>query len=777
MTSYLIFFMMLNSRIMKMNRFYILFVLALLAPVVAHAQVTTTYQTENGVATAKHVSDTPDANGLYTITLETFATGDQTLVVTATPVDVILVLDVSGSMDYPKGDVTKIADNNTTINYNTIANSSEEYFYSSSATGTRYRIYAEQSNGTYYLRYNKAANNGQGTNLASGSNANNVSITTDHSGNTQLHVFRGKSRMTALKEACDAFIDEIEKNDHVDQNGNERPNRLGNQIAIVKFAGNQLTSVGNSTYTSGGNTYNNTQTVIGFTPTYNNVTTLKNAVNGFVSRGGTMSNYGMERANALLQGIQSSRPNTSKVIVMFTDGEPGSSGFSGDNGGSTAVNCISQANISKTTYGATVYTVGVFTSSPASNSNTYKYLDGVSSNWSTSTATWRNNTLTVSGTRSDSQTYYKDASGNVNLTAIFTEISSGIGGASATVGSSTQVRDVVSSSFTLPAGTSASNITVYTMDIESDGSGWKNRQTPTGVTVNVGKKTYPGELDDEGNAVQRDTVGVTGFDYSKLDSSGANGTTAHPFDGNWVGKRYPPNSSQFVYAGKKLVIEFKVRADGNATGGDGSATNHPDSGVYVLGENGQYTNVNAYEVPHTSLPLKLIIKKSGLRSGESATFEIERCRPKKRMPEGGTSPADSVIVYNAIGKPEPNGKWEDWSKVIVTNKSNVDGAMVTKTLVSLDPSYVYKITEDKWGWAYTMTGVGGTLTTSDVELNPFHFTNEEKADAVKHAEAVMINHFANPGGGVSNSSTEHAKSSKVESFTTPGSNSGTGGGN
>ena len=70
--------------------------------------------------------------------------------------------------------------------------------------------------------------------------------------------------------------------------------------------------------------------------------------------------------------------------------------------------------------------------------------------------------------------------------------------------------------------------------------------------------------------------------------------------------------------------------------------------------------------------------------------------------------------------------------------------------------------EDDWGWAYETTGAASVQTTSTVEVNPFTFTNKEKEGVLKHAEAVMINHFATSADG--KAETEHYKSSKVEHF-------------
>ena len=253
--------MIIISNAMKHTFRYISSSLVLLVPVLANAQTKAQvsdpplykdYKIKNAVATGKTVEG-PD-NDLYTITLETFATGKTTLVDLTNPVDVVLVLDVSGSMDDVKGTATRVA-NNTAISYNTVANSNQEYFYD---TGNGlYRIYASHEGNSYYLRYNKAQGGGNGISLGSSYSAGGTIITTSAGGwfSDEVAVYTGQSRMTALKKACESFIDEIERNDHEDTEGNERldiegnPMRLGNQIAIVKFAGTERTQTGNETYT------------------------------------------------------------------------------------------------------------------------------------------------------------------------------------------------------------------------------------------------------------------------------------------------------------------------------------------------------------------------------------------------------------------------------------------------------------------------------------------------------------------------------------------------
>lgn len=380
-------------------------------------------------------------------------------------------------------------------------------------------------------------------------------------------------------------------------------------------------------------------------------------------------------------------------------------------------------------YDATVFTVGVFGDDV--DSRVDSYMSYTSSDKPEAQAV---------GTGGEPGGYYQKASEELNISEIFTTIAHGAGGTNASLGTATEVRDVVSSSFAIPEGTKKSDIHVFTSAISTDGLSWGD--------------LVPLTLSDDDIVIDGSKVSVTGFNYGSAE--------------NFVGKRLITGHSgesddDWYWAGKKFVIKFDIEADPEATGGVGTATNTPDSGVYVNGE-----RINKYDVPHTTLPVNIKILKNGLRHGDSATFEIWRIKPKKD--EQGN------IVYNAIGKPVPDEKfdlpedddlyetngWQKWSKVIVTNMGE-NGKSVTKVLSTLDPSWVYRVVEDDWGWAYKLEASSeGTITTSDVELNPFEYTNTEKQGVAKHAEAVAINHFATTAEG--EATTESAKSSKVEHF-------------
>lgn len=733
--------------------------IALLAgSMTAYAQ----YNTEGGVSTAKNVTG-PDEDGYYTISLETFATGESTQTEKGIPVDIVLVLDVSGSMnDYL---------------YNYTARPSQSYSYTGYGNNSYYYLHTD---GQYYeveldgrrLRFQVGNQwyylygTGVQTNRPSQVSGYNTPIWT---GVLYNRVSRGMNKMTALKNAVTTFVNEVHHNALYDKDGNLRGTPLTNQISIVKFAsdryysnnnpsessiaeGNHMGAGSDSGAHNASNSYNYTEVLKGFkdVSTDAGVNSLiqqnQNGINAITAGGGTAAHYGLTKATYLLETVKN-REST-KVVVFFTDGIPGMSGWDNTfaNGAISAANTIKKA-VDQGGYGATIYSIGVFDNLGTDAANANRYMHSVSSDYPNATS------MTNYGTGgSDANGYYQDAS-NADLDAIFKDIAGAASQSDATVGTSTQVRDVVSSSFVLPEGADTDDVTFYTMDITEDGSDWENQQTPAGVSA-VFKDTTGTD------GVKRKMLSVEGFDFSKEDTVDENGFTTRANAGNFVGIRYKSKTETF-WAGKKLVIEFKVLANSEATGGDGSATNHPDSGVYVYNEETKtYTAINHYPMPHTDLPLLIKITKDGLRHGESATFEIHMAEPLVDTLKTADNRDSLVIRYNAIGKPMPNeSTWGNWSKVILTNKG-ADGDPVTKVLRALDPHYVYRIVEDDWGWAYELTGTGTTFTTAEVEVNPFTFHNQEKTGIVKHAEAVSINHFATSATGEANE--EHYKSSKTD---------------
>lgn len=222
--------------------------------------------------------------------------------------------------------------------------------------------------------------------------------------------------IVALKSAANAFIDKIAANNEGVAADKQH------QVAVIKFAGNKSTGVGNDTYRSGRYTYNYSQVMKNLTRCdATGATSLKNTVNAISPSGATRADYGMQ----LAQGISSSRNDAKKIVVFFTDGSPtSSSGFEGN----VATNAVTSAKAIKDA-DATIYTIGIFSGANpnadpkgAGTSNENRFMHAVSSNFPSATS-YTSRTL---GSRADGSDYYKSAKTATELEKVFDGISQSI---------------------------------------------------------------------------------------------------------------------------------------------------------------------------------------------------------------------------------------------------------------------------------------------------------------------------------------------------------------
>lgn len=215
-------------------------------------------------------------------------------------------------------------------------------------------------------------------------------------------------RMAALKTAANNFITETAKrNDGIDDEGKQH------RISIVKFASDKSNRVGNNTDWQGLNysqivtklTAYNSKTVSGGTDT----------INALKAEGATRADYGMEKA---VESLSAARAGAQKVVIFFTDGVPTSGSKWSSEVADTA---ISQSHELKQG-GAVVYSIGVFAEAdPADTSKNFNaYMHGVSSNYPKAKE-WNN-----LGTRAENSDYYKAATDADELNSIFQEISNEI---------------------------------------------------------------------------------------------------------------------------------------------------------------------------------------------------------------------------------------------------------------------------------------------------------------------------------------------------------------
>lgn len=481
--------------------------------------------TGSGVKLDKTVTG-PDNAGNYTVRLEAYATGEQTTTVSTKPCDIVLVLDVSGSMDEDLGSVSKAAADKE-------LGQIEGYYY------------YENSLDRYDIRYNpqtrqwEAKDKWVRTGLLSGYyDWQACSKTTFY-----------YSKLSALKSAVNTFIEEVAK---------KETGSVHHNISIVKFAGDSIKTVGNDTY--GWYKYNYSQIVKGLTDAKDNQKALKDAVNELNAGGATQADFGMQHAQTVLKDVGS---NATKVVVMFTDGEP----TSGSEFQSPVANAAISAAKELKASGATVYTVGCMNGADASrvddisklsDTNVNKYMHLVSSNYKNATSMSEPGDATYP--TDTSKSYYLTAKNADDLKNVFESISQQLGGSKTDLTSTAVLKDAVTPYFEIPADAKVTLKTADCTGVNGDGTlKFTNEKeiTDDSVTATVSRET--------------NTVSVTGFDYK-----------AH-----WCGPRTNA-AGKTTYSGQKLIVKFKIRPTNDFLGGNGVQTNvGTEDGIYESSEAGK----------------------------------------------------------------------------------------------------------------------------------------------------------------------------------------------
>lgn len=406
-------------------------------------------------------------NGNYQITLEAYATGATTVTTSADPADIVLVLDVSGSMDDPM---------NCKEVYSSNLNEKNNYYIYiwSNGNWNWQEVTWNESWGYYYDDY-------FGT-----ERWESVTPKDSNSDNNWGHIqfYSGEKKITALKTAVNGFINNVAKQSSE------------SQIALVKFAGGKRNDnrVGDDTYQEDGHIYNYTQVVRSLTPASKSGE-LTGAVNKLEAGGATSADYGMQYAQSIISGA--ANDGKKKVVIMFTDGEPNhSSGFVGW----VASDTISASKSMKDA-DTTVYTIGVFegaNGTPVNSwngvSDTNKYMHLVSSNYKYATAMGKPGTATYPD---GDKSYFLSAGSASELSSIFQKISQEVGGSTSNLDADATIKDIVTPYFNMPD--KPSKVAVYTAKSMGNTNSWEDPEEFT-----EGKVT----LDSENN-----TVSVSGFSY------------------------------------------------------------------------------------------------------------------------------------------------------------------------------------------------------------------------------------------------------------------------
>lgn len=556
-------------------------------------------QQGNGLELSKKATYDPETNKV-TITLEAYTTG--TVTTKTTPVDIVMVLDESGSMKEKMKEFKPV--------YN--LNKNEYYYVKSGSNYVQVHFCTILSHDKWATGWHFFSHYGT-----------EYEPKTSESDTTPRHVQfydvvdSNQTRTQALKIAANQFATSVYQD--------AQKNNVDHRISVIGFSSGSTVRV-------------SLQKSI--REDYNDVT---NAINALDTNGGTYIENGMKDAVSQFQQY-SGTGERKRVVIVFTDGIPGSGTWDNNTINNSANPAINHAKTLKNTYGATVYTIGMLEDADPTLEVTYgdsdteltnRFLHFLSSNYP-SAQSMRN------GGVGTNRGYYLAANSAAALNAIFDNISQEVTTPGISLDSNTVVKDVVTPCFNMPEN---STVKVYTADYQG-GTNWAQR-----VVSNLQPQ------------IKDDTITVTNFDFKE----------------NCVVTK-PDNT----YSGKKLIIEFTVTPKDDFLGGNNVKTNGEASGVYAKGE-----SVGNFEVPTVNVPIKDVKvtaqDKNVYLLGDVSAEELKTGAVVKV----GDVPLDLS---------KPNYGLEDWQTEYVTITSEItdkDGKPIPETgLTGLteDNAYTVKVT-------------------------------------------------------------------------------------
>lgn len=508
---------------------------------------------------------TANDDGTYNIKLEAYTTGTVSTTESTKPTDIVLVLDQSGSMD----------DNMTTYKYTAV-------YPGSNHNGKYYVKYRDSYVSVTWCSKCSAWTDGCSSFLWFHNSGTKYTPMTSASDTASGHVqfySRGNAttvkRIEALKTAVTNFAADVAEKAKGPDGILGTDDDVDHRIAVVGFAsggrwGGDNYNYGNTEVFVGANQYkygSSAQSVYGSTlqdmskqAGQNNIAASIGALD---ANGGTLTNLGLEMANGILAANKITDNSRNRIVVVFTDGQPGWSGYDS----SVANSAINQAATTKNTYNATVYTVGIFDNADATSAGKQNGTEAEMSNW------FMQNMSSNNGTPQD-PSYYLSASDAETLNTIFQKISGQISESKIDLGSQTVIKDTVTKYFDMPTNASAVSVkSYYCTGVANGQPTWSENGTVINNAVT---------LDPSNNSVN-----VTGFDFNAnyITDKGRN-------------ENDPKQAGDFY--GRKLVIEFTVTAKADFIGGNSVPTNGSDSGVYD--KDGK--EVATFDVPQVNVPIK-----------------------------------------------------------------------------------------------------------------------------------------------------------------------------
>lgn len=541
----------------------------------------------------------------FTLTLESYATGTASVVTKVpVPADVVLVLDESGSMDDCIACGHEMSVDCSSFEENCL----HKVFSSELDTAKKYKTYYRDKTERivgYCSACQKWYTGGPFTKCSGHGSLGNwiafSSASDKHSYENKVYITQfyavcdhNTRRIDALKGAATNFLNKMYSSALGADGLAGTADDVDNRVAIVGYDNDVPARIytprdeTSSGYVLADSASNATGVLKNICSERNEV---MNGLNKVRVRAATATNRGMEAAELIL----ASNPvppgaERNRVVVLFTDGSPGSNYY---NNMDWANSAISHAHTIKQSLGATVYTIGLFWGADASDpinlpvydvnangvnnlkffQNGNRFLHLVSSNYPNASSL--NSTGMVASLKAG-EGYYLSAEDEAGLYTIFGKLSNVVtpGSTTVTLDENTVVKDFITPYFDICQGMA---IRAWTESYGENDSWTKDVDsvsTPVSGPLSV---TVAGNM-----------VSVSNFDFAK----------------HYVAADKNAED-QILYRGKKLVIQIAIQPVAGFLGGDDIVTNTTDSAVYA-GE-AEKEPVKRFPVPEVDVPVRKII--------------------------------------------------------------------------------------------------------------------------------------------------------------------------
>ena len=594
---------------------------------------------ENGLTLTK--TATLENDGTYTINLEAYATGTTTTVTekSGTPLDIVLVIDQSGSM-YTSNYLQPMK-NAVTSFVNSISDNAKEY-------NVDHRI--------AIVGY--ASNEGDGP-----SNSGIINGDDDDWVNTGLYVNGEFKNYETPEGYTPIYSDQMDQNEtyyirdgwsYEEITYNTQYQSWGYyywgswESITPKTSENDRWNTQVYTYSEGGSLtasdYQNALVSVNTADEEGNVSvtgSITTAIDSLASSGATRTSYGMEMANQVFANNSIEGTERQRIVVVFTDGKPGFSSYESDE----ANRAVKEAYDTKQTYGAKVYTIGLY--SQTNNNDVNNFMNYLSSNYpeaqGTSDNSWSNNYHGQPVSESERK-YYQTTDDVSELEDIFTNISQDIQHPSTevTLDANAVMKDIMGTGFVIPSGYDVSkNVSIQTVKGSTNDNSnysWGDTTTsPDGINASVSA---------DGNAIE-----VTGFDYAA----------------NYIATGHN---------GAKIVVQIRgILPTDEAVTNDKVSTNNAESGVYASSTS--ETAALTFPEPQTILTSKAYVLDyaketalTGLDQNSSVTAIADTMRAVSTTDSAVTGTyGNSALSQNSVSYTPKTTNWDGYDNLFVFGKT------------------------------------------------------------------------------------------------------------